>query len=108
MTTVKYPRIAGSNGVTSFFEKRYEVVSLQPHGLQLMLMHLTKMEDLYVLGSAAENSYAMQILSEANLTNSQIWIGPQIIHCSEGSVLNKETNSTEAITISASNGDWEW
>ena len=71
-------------------------------------MHLTKNGRLICIGSAAENSYAVQILSEANLTNSQIWIGATDNPLQQGSVLNKETNSTEAITISASNGDWKW
>ena len=108
MTTVKYPAIAGSNGVTSFFEKRYEVVSTPATWAAAHADASNKNGRLICIGSAAENSYAMQILSEANLTNSQIWIGATDNPLQQGSVLNKETNSTEAITISASNGDWEW
>ena len=109
MTTVKYPVMAGSNGVTVFLEKRYEIVTTPTSWAAAHADASTRRGRLLCIGSAAENAYVMQLLSSANLGGAtQVWIGLTDNPLQDGSILNKETNNTQTITINASNGDWKW
>ncbi len=109
MTTVRYPGFAGSNGVTIFLERRYEVVAAPATWAAAHADATAKNGRLVCIGSAAENAYVQQLLSSTNFAaSSRVWLGLTDNPLQAGTILNKETNNTEAITINASNGDWKW
>ena len=108
-TAVQYPSIAGSNGVTLFLESRYEVVPTPATWATAHADASARNGRLVSIGSASENAYILQLLSEANLgTSTNVWIGLTDNVLQDGSILNRETNTTETIQINASNGDWKW
>ena len=109
-STVKYPYTAGSDGVTNYLTKRYELVSVSPKTwVDAHAEATNKGGRLLCIGSKAENDYINELLTNANLgTVSHTWVGLTDNPLQTGSILNKETNTTQSITINASNGDWKW
>ena len=70
MTNVKYPIIAGSDGVKIFLERRYEVVATPVTWAAAHADATAKNGRLVCIGSAAENAYLQQLLSSANFAAS--------------------------------------
>ena len=108
-SSVQYPVIAGSNGVTVFLEQRYQVVTTPMTWAQAEANATAENGRLVCIGSVAENAYVNEILSQANIGGTtQAWIGLTDNPDQNGTFLDKENNVTLPQEIFAEKGNWKW
>ena len=108
-SSVQYPVIAGSNGVTVFLEQRYQVVTTPMTWAQAEANATAENGRLVCIGSVAENAYVNEILSKANIGGTtQAWIGLTDNPDQNGTFLDKENNVTLPQEIFAEKGNWKW
>ncbi|MFL2913994.1 MAG: immunoglobulin-like domain-containing protein [Opitutales bacterium] len=108
-SSVQYPVIAGSNGVTIFLEQRYQVVTTPMTWAQAEANATAENGRLVCIGSVAEDAYVKEILSKANIVGTtQAWIGLTDNPDQNGTFLDKENNVTLQQAIFAEKGNWKW
>ena len=110
LTTINYPYLAGSNGVTNYFTKRYEVISTPMTWANADLNATSKNGRLVCIGSQAENDYVQKLLTDSNLSLSHAWLGSTKRFLETGSSFNRDQNTTVSINLNttSANDTWYW
>ena len=114
-TRVSYPIIAASSSLKDYYDKKYDLIHTPMTWSEANQTAFDNNGRLVCIGSVQEKNFIYKLIKTADrgtspegTSVSYAWIGATDKEDQNGSIFNRDTNTSSVIEIDAIEGDWKW